>query len=78
MILQANFDCTDVENIKALYRQTYYTVAKQLHDKGMTEADIKTKYRKALIYFCQQHKKNEFDFDNLDIVLYLLTLCLLE
>jgi len=78
VILQSEFNCTDVNNIKALYRQTYYPVAIQLLDKGMTEADIKTKYRKALIFFCEQYKQNTFDHVNLDIVLYLLTLCLLE
>lgn len=78
MILQNDFDCTNADNIKALYRQTYYSVAIQLLNKGMNEKDIKIKYRKALMYFCQQGKQNNFDFNNLDIVLYLLTLCLLE
>jgi len=78
VILQDDFDFRDVNNIKALYRETYYSVAIQLLDKGMTEADIKKKYRKALIYLSAQQKLQTFDYQNLDIVLYLLTLCLLE
>jgi len=66
VVLQGNFDCLDVNNIKDLYRQTYYPVAIRLLDKGMAEADIKAKYRKALIYFCKLHKQNTFDHKNLD------------
>ncbi len=77
VILPNDFDGTNIDNIKALYRQTYYPVAIQLLNKGMTESDIKANFRKAVIYFYAQQKRQSFD-QNLDIVLYLLTLCLLD
>lgn len=78
MILKDDFDFTKINDIKTLYNHTYYSVAIQLLEKGLTEADIRAKYRKALIFFCKQQKQVAFDHQNLDIVLYLYSLCLLE
>jgi len=72
-----DFNLTELSGIKELYHKTYYSVAIQLKDKGMAESDIKAKYRKAVMFLCQQTQLHQFD-QNLDIVLYLLTLCLLE
>jgi len=73
VILKDDFDFTNVDDIKTLCHQAYYPVASQLLEKGLTEADIKVKFRKALIFFGEQHKQVAFDYQNLDIVLYLLT-----
>jgi len=71
------FDLTDLAGIKKLYRATYFSVATQLVERNMAESEIKAKYKKAVMCFCQQQKQHNMD-QNLDIVLYLLTLCLLE
>jgi len=64
VILKDDFDCTNVNDIKVLYHQAYYPVAIQLLEKGLTEAEIKVKFRTALIFLCEQQKKVAFDYQN--------------
>jgi len=72
-----DFNLTEVSGIKKIYHDTYYEVASQLAEKGMEEIDIKAKYQKVIMYISKLQKSTQFD-KNLDVVLYLLTLCLLK
>jgi len=62
---------SDLQAIEKVYHTSYYIIADNLMNKGMTEQEVRLYFRKALSLLIYKLNQNNFATD-VDVTLYLL------